>query len=56
MEVGHNKEASDGNDDADELYFFIRRGATGEIIGDFLIENGDCGASSENKYSGKEPA
>ena len=55
MEVGHDEETNDGDDDADELYFFIRRGATGEIVGDFLIEDGNGGAGGQNEDASQEP-
>lgn len=55
MEVGHDEEANDGNDDASEFYFFVRRWATGEIVGDFLIEDGDGGAGGQNEDASQEP-
>lgn len=55
MEVGHNKKTDDSNDDASEFYFFIRRWATGEIVGDFLIEDGDGGAGGQNEDASQEP-
>lgn len=48
MEVGHDDKADDSDNNADELNFFIGRNATCEVVGDFLIKDGDGGASGKN--------
>ena len=55
MEVGHNEETDDGDNDADEFNFLVRGRATGEIVGDFLIEDGDGGAGGQNEDASQEP-
>ena len=56
MEIGHDKKADNSNNNAYKLNFFIRRNAVCDVVGDFLIENCNGGAGSENKYAYEEPA
>lgn len=55
MEVSHDEKANDGDDDTGKFDFVIRGNAVCNIVGDFLIENGDGGTGSENKNACKEP-
>lgn len=56
MEVGHDEKTNNGNNDTDEFYFLIRGRTAGKIVRDFLIKDGDGGASGKNEYAYKEPA
>ena len=53
MKVGHDDEADDGDDNADEFDAFVRSGAGGPGVGDFLVENRDGGADGQDKDANK---
>ena len=38
MEIGHDEETDNGDDDAPELYFLVGGDTAREIVGDGLIE------------------
>lgn len=46
MKVGHDEETDNGGDNAKEFDFFVGGDATSDIIGDFLIKDGNGGAGS----------
>ena len=48
VEIGHDKETDDSSDDAGKFNFFIGRNAVCDIVGDFLIKDGNGGTGGEN--------
>lgn len=56
MEIGHNEEANYGDNDTGEFNFLIRRNARSEIVGDFLIVDGNSGSSNKDDQAGDEPS
>ena len=47
MEVGHNDETDDDEDEAGELEFAVGKDTIGEIVGDFLMIDDNEGPGDE---------
>lgn len=55
MEVGHDEEAEEDNDDAGEFDAVVRVNAVSEVVGDGFVKVGDGGASGDSCDAGEEP-
>ena len=55
MEVGHDDEAEDGGDDADEFDFVVALNAAGEVVGDEAVEFDYQNASRRDGDASEEP-
>lgn len=56
MEISHDKEADDSDNDTYEFDFLIRGDATGKVVRDFLIKDGNTSTGNQNHNAGKKPS
>ncbi len=56
MEVGHDEEADDDADDADEFDAIVGVDAMGEVVGDGFVKVDDSGAGGYDDEADEEPA
>jgi len=55
VEVGHDDEAADGSDDAEEFDFVVALNAAGEVVGDETVEFDYQNASRRDGDASEEP-